>query len=115
MRSPWLAPLVLLAAAFAYRLPELAAAEAILNSDSAVVGLQALHWMKGERSWLLWGTTYQGVLEVLCTIPFLLAFPARPALALMLESVFGHLALVLALWALASRVAGPWRGALATA
>jgi hypothetical protein len=99
----------------AYRVPELLVAERLINSDVAVVGLQAMAMLRGEFSGLLWGTGYQGVIEPLLTVPLLALFPDRPALALSLMSVVGHLALVLAVYALVARPLGPARGALVAA
>lgn len=38
-----------------------------LNSDCAVAGLQALHLLKGELSWFLWGVGYQASFESILT------------------------------------------------
>jgi len=53
-----LAPLGLVALSFLYRLPALLDA-GNTNSDAAIVGLQAMHILRGELSWLLFGSTYQ--------------------------------------------------------
>lgn len=55
-----LATLLLLATLF--RLPPLYNANAI-NSDAAVAGLQAMHILKGEWAFRLWGTSYQGIVD----------------------------------------------------
>src|SRR5215510_2802496 len=41
-----------------FRIPPLLNARGV-NSDAAVVGLQALHILQGEWSWFLWGAPYQ--------------------------------------------------------
>ena len=51
---------VITAAVFLLRLPELVNARAI-DSDAAIVGLQAMHILYGEWDWHLWGTVYQGI------------------------------------------------------
>lgn len=55
-----LATLLLFATLF--RLPPLYNANAI-NSDAAVVGLQAMHMLRGEWAFRLWGAAYQGVVD----------------------------------------------------
>ena len=55
-----LAALLLFATLF--RLPPLYNANAI-NSDAAVVGLQAMHILRGEWAFRLWGAGYQGVID----------------------------------------------------
>lgn len=52
----------LLVLATLFRLPPLYNADAI-NSDSAVVGLQAMHILRGEWAFRLWGAGYQGVVD----------------------------------------------------
>jgi hypothetical protein len=105
----------LAAATVAYRVPELLIAERLVNSDTAVVGLQAMHLLRGEFSGLLWGTSYQGAIEPVVTAALLALLPGRPALALALEAVLGHLTLVLALYALCARALGSGRGLLVAA
>lgn len=58
MRSPRISPIVLVALSLASRLPALLNPETT-NSDAAIVGLQAMHMMRGEVSPLLFGSTYQ--------------------------------------------------------
>ena len=48
----------LLVASVVARLPALVNARGV-NSDAAVVGLQAMHILRGEWSWFLWGAGYQ--------------------------------------------------------
>jgi hypothetical protein len=75
-----LASALVLAALF--RLPPLLDAGA-MNSDAAVVGLQAMHFLNGEWSWVLWGAAYQAPADsAAATIPFALLGPTPLALAL---------------------------------
>ena len=53
--APWLAVLV---ASILFRLPPLINA-AGTNSDAAIVGVQAMHILRGEWSWFLLGSGYQ--------------------------------------------------------
>jgi len=52
------ASLTLVGASYAFRLPALLNARST-NSDAAVVGLQAMHILRGELSPFLWGSGYQ--------------------------------------------------------
>jgi len=54
----WLPPLLLVVVSVLARLPALVNARGV-NSDAAVVGLQAMHILHGEWSWFLWGAGYQ--------------------------------------------------------
>ncbi len=54
--------IVLIAVSILARLPVLATGN-YLNSDGAVVGLQAEHILRGEWSWFLWGSGYQTVVD----------------------------------------------------
>ena len=56
--APWRALVALVAASFAFRAPALLNAGQT-NSDAAVVGLQAMHVLRGEGSPFLWGSGYQ--------------------------------------------------------
>lgn len=75
-----------------------------LDSDIAVVGLQAWHLARGELSLLLWGTNYQGITAPLAALLVETLLPVRPSLALALSSVLGHGVLVLVLFGLLRRV-----------
>ncbi|MFY0524536.1 hypothetical protein ACN28I_15665 [Archangium gephyra] len=86
-----------------FRLPVFLNAEA-LDSDIAVVGLQAWHLARGEFSPLLWGTNYQGITAPLAVLLVETLLPVRPSLALALSSVLGHVVLVLALFGVLRRV-----------
>lgn len=64
------------------RLPQLRN-PATLNSDVAIVGLQAKHMLEGEFSPFLWGTDYQSSLDALVLAPFFYLFGATPSVAQM--------------------------------
>jgi hypothetical protein len=89
--------LVLMALSIVYRLPALIHARG-LNSDVAVVGLQALHFLgKGELSPFLWGSGYQSAADSLVAAfwftllgpsPFALVFSALSLHLLVTSLVF---------------------------
>jgi hypothetical protein len=81
---------VIVAASYLFRLPPLLNARST-NSDAAIVGLQAMHILHGERSAFLWGSGYQTSAD---------AWVAAVAF-----KVFGSTALVLMLSALTLHVA----------
>src|SRR4051794_32382730 len=88
----WAPPLLLLVASVVARLPALANARGV-NSDAAVVGLQALHILHGEWSWFLWGAGYQASLDA-ALIAAAFAITGPSALTLMVVPLIGHLILV---------------------
>ena len=48
-----------------------------MNSDAAVVGLQAMHILHGEWSWFLWGAGYQASFDaVLVAAAFAVTGPS---------------------------------------
>ncbi|ATB41651.1 hypothetical protein CYFUS_007119 [Cystobacter fuscus] len=97
---------------FLFRLPAILNFGA-LDSDIAVVGLQAWHLGEGPRPLLLWGTTYQGVTAPVMARLVELLLPIRASLAV--SSVLGHALLVLCLYgALRRRLPSRW-AALAAA
>ena len=64
-----------------------------VNSDAAVVGLQAMHILHGEWSWFLWGAGYQASFDAaLVAAAFAVTGPS--ALTLMAVPLIGHLILV---------------------
>jgi hypothetical protein len=107
--APWLA---LLAASVLYRLPPLVNA-AGTNSDAAIVGLQAMHVLRGERSWFLYGSGYQTSVDSHVAALFFLPFGPSP-LALMLSTFCGHLLLTWLAYATLRRHLPAWTAALAT-
>src|SRR5262245_55770202 len=90
LRRVSLPGVAVLAASVGFRMPALVNA-AGTNSDAAIVGLQAMHILRGEWSWFLFGSGYQtSVDSVVAALFFLIAGP-HP-LALMLSTFAGHLA-----------------------
>lgn len=74
-----------------FRLPPLLNAAGV-NSDGAVAGLQAMHFLNGEATRFLWGSGYQGTFEIwLIAACFAVGGPT-PAM-LMLAPLLGHLVL----------------------
>jgi len=69
-----------------------------LNSDHAVSALQALHMLRGELSWFLWGVGYQASLEPLINAVFflLLGYNSYAVLAT------SYVAYAISLWAIFS-------------
>ncbi len=64
-----------------------------LGSDAAVVGLQAMHMLRGEVDRFLWGAGYQGSFDSAVVALFFKLFGVSP-LALMWAPLTGHLLLV---------------------
>jgi hypothetical protein len=92
----WLPPVALLLLSVAFRVPALMNA-AGTNSDAAIVGLQAMHILRGEWSWFLWGTGYQGSVDPLLTaLAFAVTGPSP--LVLMCVPLALHLVLVWLVW-----------------
>ena len=86
--APWLA---VLAASILFRLPPLINAPGT-NSDAAIVGLQAMHILRGEWSWFLLGSGYQtSVDSIVAAIVFFFTGPS--ALALMGSTLAEHILL----------------------
>ena len=85
-----------------YRLPPLLNAAGV-NSDAAIAGLQAMHFLNGETSRFLWGASYQGTLEIWVIAAFFSVLGATP-LALMLAPLAGHLLLCCGVLALMTRL-----------
>jgi hypothetical protein len=86
--APWLA---LLIASIAFRLPSLINA-AGTNSDAAVVGLQAMHLLRGEWSPFLWGSGYQTSADAIVAA-FVFLFTGPSPVALMASTLAGHIVL----------------------
>ena len=107
----WLPLLLLLVAAVAARLPALVNARG-MNSDAAVVGLQALHILHGEWSWFLWGAGYQASFDAaLAAAAFAVTGPS--ALTLMVVPLIGHLILIGLAYDVLRRAVGPGSAAVA--
>src|SRR5690349_1213365 len=88
----WAPLLLLLVASVAARLPALVNARGV-NSDAAVVGLQAMHILHGEWSWFLWGAGYQASFDA-ALLAGAFAITGPSALTLMVVPLIGHLILV---------------------
>jgi hypothetical protein len=85
---PWLAVLVL---SIAFRLPPLINAQGT-TSDAAVVGLQAMHLLRGEWSPFLWGSGYQTSVDSFVAAFFFL-FTGPTPVALTASTLAGHIVL----------------------
>jgi hypothetical protein len=99
--------LVLLAlASCLFRLPALLNAAAV-DSDAAIVGLQAMHILRGEWSPFLFGSGYQTSVDSFVAAGFFVVLGPTP-LALMLSTFVGHLALTGLAFATLRRHVGHW-------
>src|SRR5688500_11093436 len=87
-RSTALAALVLFLGSYLFRLPPLLNARST-NSDAAVVGLQALHILRGEHSAFLWGSGYQTSADAYVAALFFAVFGKAPVV-LMLSALTLH-------------------------
>ncbi|HEX4339293.1 MAG TPA: hypothetical protein VH062_25475 [Polyangiaceae bacterium] len=103
----------LLVASIVQSLPPLLNA-AGTQSDAAVVGLQAMHALRGEASWFLWGSGYQTSVDSWLAAAFFRMFGATP-LVLMLSSFVGYLVLTGFAYATLRRRFPPWSAALLVA
>ncbi len=112
---PWVAPLLgylsVAAASILFRLPLLLNAGA-LNSDGAVVGLQARHFLQGEWARFLWGAGYQAAIDSLVASGAFALFGSS-AFSLVLVALLGHLAVCFFTYDIVRKRLGPWGGALA--
>jgi hypothetical protein len=90
----------------AYRFPVILNARAV-HSDAAIVGLQAMHILRGEYSRFLWGADYQGSFDA-WLIAFLFAIFGINAFTLMLGPLLGHLVMCCSVLAGLKRIVGPW-------
>ncbi|HQY64118.1 MAG TPA: hypothetical protein PK141_22115, partial [Polyangiaceae bacterium] len=86
---------------FAFRAPELVHAREV-NSDSAIVGLQAMHLAQGELSAFLWGSGYQSAADAYWAVPFFGVLGPTP-FALVLSALSLHVIATLALLSLGER------------
>jgi hypothetical protein len=103
----------LLVASVLQSLPPLLNAAGV-QSDAAVVGLQAMHLLRGEGSWFLWGSGYQTPVDSWLAAGFFRVLGATP-LALMLSAFIGYLALTAFAYATLRRRFVPWSAALLVA
>lgn len=103
---------VLVAASYAFRLPALLNARST-NSDAAVVGLQAMHMLRGEWSAFLWGSGYQTSADSLIAALWFAVFGASP-LVLMLSALTLHVGSTLMVFGMMRRRFDPWTALLVT-
>jgi hypothetical protein len=68
---------ILVVASFAFRVPALVNASGV-NSDAAIVGLQAMHLLRGEHAVFLWGSGYQTSVDSYVAAAFFSLFGATP-------------------------------------
>ncbi len=102
--------LALVALNVAYRFPPLLNA-AGMNSDIAIVGLQAMHMLQGEVSRFLWGAGYQGSFDAMVVAAFFY-FGGPTPLMLMLAPFLGHLILAFCAFAVTARYVSAGRAFL---
>lgn len=98
---------VLVALNVLFRVPALLNANGV-HSDAAIVGLQALHLLRGETSRFLWGAGYQGSFDA-WIVAALFALGGPSPLKLMLAPFFGHLLLCFFAWRVVERRTTPWK------
>jgi hypothetical protein len=107
-----LAPfLTVLCLSVLYCLPPLINARGV-HSDAAIVGLQAMHMLRGEWSWSLWGAPYQGSMDALLVALGFALTGARP-LTLLLVPFAGHLLLTWFTFSILRKRTTPWTAAFA--
>jgi hypothetical protein len=107
-----LPPAALLLASIAFRWPALINARTV-DSDAAIVGLQAMHMLRGEWAFFLFGSGYQTSVDSFVAAAFFAVIGATP-LALMLSTFVGHLAATGLAWGTLRRHLDPWIAALLT-
>jgi hypothetical protein len=94
-----------------YRWPHFLNAAGV-HSDAAIVGLQAMHMLRGEVERSLWGVGYQGSFDAMVVAALFAVFGPTP-LALMAAPFLGHIVVcACAFDVLARRTRGPWVAAL---
>ena len=101
--APWAALLTL---SYLFRLPALLNARST-NSDAAIVGLQAIHMLKGELSPLLWGSGYQTSADAFVAMLFFAVLGSSP-LVLMLSSLTLHVVSTCLAFVMLRRRFEPW-------
>lgn len=98
--------MLLVLLSYLFRLPALLNARST-NSDAAVVGLQAMHILRGEHSAFLWGSGYQTSADSYVAAGFFAVLGATP-IALMISSLTLHVVATLLVFATLLRRAAPW-------
>jgi hypothetical protein len=104
--------LALLCLAAVFRFPVLLDAGAV-NSDAAVVGLQAMHLLRGEWAWTLWGAAYQAPVDSIVAALAFVVLGASP-LALLLVPFVGQLIVVGLFFGISRKNFAPWAAAWLT-
>jgi hypothetical protein len=112
-RPPSVPALVLVAASYAFRLPPLLNARST-NSDAAVVGLQAMHMLRGELSPFLWGSGYQTSADSAVAALFFAVLGPSP-IVLMLSALTLHVLATYLVFATLRRRFDGWLALLCTA
>jgi hypothetical protein len=105
-------PIALLLASIAFRWPALINASTV-DSDAAIVGLQAMHILRGEWAWFLFGSGYQTSVDSTVAAGFFALLGATP-LVLMLSTFVGHLTATGLAFGTVRRHVDPWLAALLT-
>jgi hypothetical protein len=103
---------LLVCASYLFRLPPLLNARST-NSDAAVVGLQAMHLLRGELSPFLWGSGYQTSADSFVAALFFLVLGPTP-LALMLSALTLHVVATCLVFATLRRRLAPWNALVCT-
>lgn len=104
---PWLAALV---ASILFRLPPLINAPGT-HSDAAIVGLQAMHLLRGEWSWFLLGSGYQTSVDAMVAALWFAVTGPSP-LVLMASTLAGHILLTWFVFATLRRRLPGWTAAI---
>ena len=104
-RSFRLRPLLILCSvALLYRAPFLLNPNAI-DSDGAVVGLQARHLLGGEWSWFIWGTNYQASFDAVVHALAFSVFGASP-FVMVCDTLFAAMLMIVLAFLLLERHVG---------
>ncbi len=107
-----LAKLTLIVASYAFRMPPLLNARST-NSDAAVVGLQAMHMLRGELSPFLWGSGYQTSADSLVAALFFAVMGPAPVV-LMLSALTLHVVATYLVFTTLQRRFEPWLALVCT-
>ena len=104
--------LLIVGAALGFRLPAILNARA-LSSDAAVVGLQAMHILRGEWSWFIWKAGYQSSFDALmAAVVFALTGPS--AGSLIAAPLAGYILLIALVFDCLRRRLPVWTATIAT-
>lgn len=101
---------LLLLLSILYRVPPLLNARST-NSDAAVVGLQAMHILRGEHAVFLWGSGYQTAADAWVAAIFFRVLGATP-LVLMVSALSLHVLSTLLAFGVMRRRFSPWSSLL---